>query len=101
MGKLVMIKDEKPAKGPSILIKRDRGSFFMSAWSPTGKPVVPNNHTRLRQWALKPFGAQTPRLRRVIRPAAKSAEARGGYSRKSPSGVPTPPPPTPGSSGDG
>jgi hypothetical protein len=45
-------------------------------WSPTGKPVVPNNHARLRRLALKRFTTQAPRLRRVIRPAAKSAEAR-------------------------
>ena len=56
-------------------------------WSPTGKPVVPNNHTRLRQWALKRLRAQPPRLRRVIRPAAKSAEARLGYIGKVPSRV--------------
>jgi len=36
-------------------------------WSPTGKPVVPQNHTHLRTWALKRFGAQAPRLRWVIR----------------------------------
>ena len=46
-------------------------------WSPTGKPVVPNNHTHLRPWALKRFGAQAPRLRWVIRQWAKSAEACG------------------------
>jgi hypothetical protein len=45
-------------------------------WSPTGKPVVPNKHTHLRPWALKRFGAQAPRLRRVIRRLAKSAEAQ-------------------------
>jgi len=61
--------------------------FFSPGWSPTGKPVparrsvfryagvVPNNHTHLRQWALKLFGAQAPGLRWVIRSAAKSAEA--------------------------
>jgi hypothetical protein len=36
-------------------------------WSPTGKPVVPKNDTLLRPWALERFGAQAPRLRRVIR----------------------------------
>jgi len=62
-----------------ILVALASPQFFMeyhSLWSPTGKPVVPKNHTRLRQWTLKIFGAQPPRLRRVIRPAAKSAEAR-------------------------
>jgi hypothetical protein len=54
-------------------------------WSPTGLPVVPNNPTRLRHWSPKRFGAQPPRLRRVIRPAAESAEARQGYIGKSPS----------------
>jgi len=29
--------------------------------------VVPPLHTLLRPWALKRFGAQAPRLRRVIR----------------------------------
>ncbi len=59
---------------------RDVGENLMAAtsacpWSPTGKPVVPNDHTRLRQSTLKRFGSQASWLRRVIRPAAKSAEA--------------------------
>jgi len=55
--------------------------------SPTGKPVVPNDWTRLRQWALKQIKTQSPRLRRAIRPAAKSAEAKQRYIEKFPPGA--------------
>jgi hypothetical protein len=49
-----------------------------------GKPVVPNNYTHLRRWALKRFGAQVPRLRWVIRQYAESAEAMERHDRKVP-----------------
>jgi hypothetical protein len=53
---------------------------------PDGQAHGPQNHTHLRPWAPKRFGAQAPRLspakelvrragRWVIRPSAKSAEA--------------------------
>jgi hypothetical protein len=60
--------------GPPLMIN-EKNIPRLLIWSPTGKPVVPEKHTHLRPWALKPFRAQAPRLRWVIRRYAKSAEA--------------------------
>ncbi len=50
-----------------IISRLERLMVTLLKWSPTGKPVVPKNHTHLGPWALKRFGAQALRLRWVIR----------------------------------
>jgi hypothetical protein len=45
----------------------DVGGSVIEDAAPTGKRVVPRNHTHVRPWALKHYGAQASRLRWVIR----------------------------------